>query len=104
MSIDVLFTVGLLVVSDSFPQRTQALAGAVFNTVAQLGASIGLTTTSVIATAVTSSTRYQDKVSPAALLPGFRATFWTLVAWTAIACVAGAVGLRSLGKIGQKRD
>lgn len=34
-SADVLFTVGLIIVSDTFPEKTQGLAGGVFNTVAQ---------------------------------------------------------------------
>ena len=48
LSAEVLFTVGMLVVSDVFPTRTQALAGAVFNAVAQFGSSIGLTVTPII--------------------------------------------------------
>lgn len=104
LSVDILFTIGLLVVSDVFPEKTQALAGAVFNTVAQLGSSIGLTTSSVISISVTRSSSTQDKSSPSALMEGYRATFWTLFAWMAAACVVGGFGLRKLGKVGEKRD
>lgn len=41
LAADVLFTVGLVIVSEVFPEDTQALAGAVFNTVAQFGSSLG---------------------------------------------------------------
>ena len=104
LAADVLFTIGILIISDVFPARTQALAGAVFNTLAQLGTSIGLTTTSVISVAVTRESHFARKNSPQALLEGYRASFWTLFAWAVIACVLGAFGLRKVGKVGEKRD
>jgi MFS family permease len=104
MSADVLFTVGLLVVSASFPQRMQALAGAVFNTSAQLGSSIGLTVLSVISTSVTEESGVDDLRSPRALMEGYRASFWALFAFTATAIVVGGLGLRKVGKVGDKRD
>lgn len=36
-SVDVLFTVGLVIVSDQFPEKTQGMAGAVFGTVSHHG-------------------------------------------------------------------
>ena len=104
LSGDVLFTVGLLVISDVFPPRTQALAGAIFNTVSQLGVSIGLTVTSVISASVTKKTHYSDKGSPEALVPGYRASFWTMFACMLLAVVVGGAGLRKLGNVGVKRD
>lgn len=104
LSADILFTVGILVVSDVFPENTQALAGAVFNTLAQIGTAIGLTTMSVISANITEESRYRNKSSPAALMEGYRATFWALFAWMVTACLIGGYGLRGLGKIGQKRD
>jgi len=101
---NVLFTVGLLVISAVFPSRTQALGGAVFNTCGQLGTSIGLTVTSVITEAKTSASRYSDKSSPDALMEGYRAVFWALFAWMLFVGLTGAVGLRQVGKIGTKQD
>lgn len=101
LSADVLFTVGLIVVSDVFPPRTQALAGAVFNTLSMLGVSVGLTTMSVISTTVT---RESAAIAPEALLKGYRATFWACFAWMVAACVVGGFGLRKLGKVGVKKD
>lgn len=104
LSGDVLFTVGLLIVSSSFPTRTQGLAGAVFNTAAQLGQSVGLTLLSVISTTVTRESNVADKQSARALMEGYRASFWTLFAMMLALCAVGGVGLRKLGKIGEKRD
>ncbi|KAK4447165.1 major facilitator superfamily domain-containing protein [Podospora aff. communis PSN243] len=104
MSGDVLFTVGLIIVSDVFPVRTQALAGAVFNTLSQLGVSIGLTTMSVISASATQKSGLSDKHSPGALMEGYRAAFWTLFAWMVGACLVGAFGLRKVGKVGLKKD
>lgn len=104
LSLNVLFTVGLLIISSIFPTRTQALGGAVFNTCAQLGTSIGLTITSVIADSVTAASPEVDKTSPDALMTGYRAAFWALFAWMLIVCLAGVFGLRRVGKIGMKQD
>ncbi|OIW28670.1 MFS general substrate transporter [Coniochaeta ligniaria NRRL 30616] len=102
LSADVLFTVGLIVVSDVFPPRTQALAGAVFNTLSMLGMSVGLTAMSVISTAV--SAKGEGDGEDGALLRGYRATFWACFAWMVAACVVGAVGLRGIGRVGVKKD
>lgn len=104
LSGDILFTIGILVVSEVFPVRTQALAAAVINTFAQLGTSIGLASMSVISTSVTKDSKFANKSSPQALMAGYRATFWALFAWNAAAFVVGALGLRKLGKVGVKRD
>lgn len=104
LSADILFTVGLLVVSDVFPTRTQALAGAVFNTVAQFGTSLGLTLMAVISSSTTKNSDVRDKSSPDALMIGYRASFWAAFAWMAFACLIGAFGLRKIGKVGLKRD
>ena len=103
-SVDVLFTVGILIVSDVFPARTQSLAGAVFNTLGQFGTSIGLCVMGVISNAVTRGSGYADKTSPDALLEGYRATFWASFAFMLIACCVAALGLRNIGKVGGKRD
>ncbi|PTB62256.1 MFS general substrate transporter [Trichoderma citrinoviride] len=104
LSCDILFTVGLLVVSDVFPPHMQALSGAVFNTCAQLGTAIGLTVTSLIATSVTNSSSDADKESPDALMDGYRAVFWTMFAAMALTCVLSVLGLRTVKQLGVKRD
>lgn len=101
---DVLFTAGILIISDNFPKRMQALSGAVFITCAQLGSAIGLSVTQVIASSVTNESSYLQKSSPAALMEGYRTVFWTMFGWMVFLCLVSVVGLRRVGVIGVKRD
>lgn len=104
MGADALFTVSNLVITSVFPTRTQGLAGGVFNTVAQIGKSVGLATSAVIAASVTEHSGHHEKESPAALMEGFRAAFWYLFA---LSCATGLLftwGLRGIGKVGMKRE
>jgi MFS family permease len=104
LSIDVLLTVGMLVVSEAFPEDTQALAGGIFSTAAQLGNSLGLAIMGVISTSVTAKSHFAQKQSAQALLVGYRASFWAAFAWMVLACLVGFWGLRKVGKVGLKRD
>jgi hypothetical protein len=77
--LDVLWIVGMLVVSEAFPEDTQAFAGGIFNTVAQLGNSLGLAVMGVISTSVTQHSHFRAKAVvasmdgrvPSQLLGGF---------------------------------
>ena len=100
----VIFTAGILLISEVFPDQTQALAGAVFNTVGQFGQAIGLALIGVVSDSITSNSKYTDKTSPAALLVGYRAGFWMCTGWMALICIIGALGLRKSGTVGLKRD
>ncbi|KAH6643991.1 major facilitator superfamily domain-containing protein [Boeremia exigua] len=101
---DVLFTISNLVITAVFPARDQALAGSVFNTVAQIGKSVGLATGAVIAASVTQHSKNPDKESPTALMEGYRAAFWYVFALSCGTGVLFAWGLRGIGKVGMKRD
>ncbi|KIY00901.1 uncharacterized protein Z520_03567 [Fonsecaea multimorphosa CBS 102226] len=101
---DVLFTVSNLVITAAFPEKTQALAGGVFNTVAQIGKSVGLALSAVIAESITMQSDYPDKHAPKALMEGYRAAFWFCLAVTSSTLVVSLWGLRNIGKIGLKRD
>jgi MFS family permease len=101
---DVLFTIGLIVVSEGFPEKDQALAGAVFNTVAYFGMSLGINIMQVVSLLVTKDTQYHNKASPQALLQGYQASFWTMFAFTMACAVICVFGLRNIGKIGLKRE
>lgn len=104
LSGDVLFVVGLIVVSNVFPENTQALAGAVFNTVAYFGLSLLVNLMQVASLLVTKSSQYRDKSSPVAILQGYRAAFWVMFG-SMIACATiCVVGLRDVGRVGLKRD
>ncbi|KAL6707788.1 hypothetical protein ACN47E_003688 [Coniothyrium glycines] len=101
---DALFTVSNLVITSVFPGKTQALAGGVFNTIAQIGKSVGLATSAVIAASITEHSHYREKESPMALMEGFRAAFWYLFALSLVTGLLFTWGLRGIGKVGLKRE
>lgn len=101
---DSLYTVANLLITNVFPPKTHGLAGGVFNTVAQIGKSVGLALAAVIAASVTRNSGYQDKTSPDALLVGYNATFWFCFAMIVVTCVIAVFGLKKAGKVGHKRD
>ncbi|KAF7589037.1 hypothetical protein BBP40_004825 [Aspergillus hancockii] len=101
VSIDALYTVGLIIITDSFPDNTQALAGAVFNTSAQFGSALGLAVLQVISTIVTDQSGEEERQ---ALLDGYRASFWAMFGFMILCTVVGFLGLRKAGKVGLKRD
>jgi hypothetical protein len=100
----VIFTVANLIITDAFSSNTQALAGAVFNTTAQFGFSLGLMVMAVTSSRVTANSPYKDKESPEALMSGYRAVFWLCFGMQLFACVVSIWGLRGIGKVGLKRD
>jgi MFS family permease len=110
MSADVLYTVGLIIVSDGFPEETQALAGAVFSTVGQFGMSLGVGLTQVVALGVMGKGEGGhdgdafEGVDMGAMLKGYRAGFWTMFAIMVLCALMAAVGLKKVGKVGVKRE
>jgi nitrate/nitrite transporter NarK len=114
LSADVLFTIGLIIVSDNFPKETQALAGAVFSTVTQFGQSLGVGVCQVVALSVTENSSNgqgnhngsstSENPDETALLRGYRASFWTMFAYMVISGIIAIIGLRNTGKIGLKRE
>lgn len=102
ISADALFTVGLIVVSDVFPDDTQGLAGAVFNTASQFGDALGLAIMQIISTVVTKNN--EDKGEIKAALEGYRASFWAMFGVMVLCGILGAIGLRKTGRVGLKRD
>ena len=109
LSGDVLFTVGLLVVADQFSEDTQALAGAVFNTMSQFGWSLGIGVCQVVALGIGAAGHdaLPASIGSAAwtsLLQGYRAAFWTMFAAMVFCGLVAIGGLRKAGKVGVKRD
>ncbi|KAI9891158.1 MAG: hypothetical protein M1814_003001 [Vezdaea aestivalis] len=104
VSADVLFTVSNLVITSVFPSQTHGLAGGVFNTLAQIGNSIGLAVMGIVASTVTAKSGYKDKKSPDALLVGYQATFWTCFGILVVMLGFSSWGLRRIGKVGLKTD
>ncbi|KAL8779498.1 MAG: hypothetical protein Q9213_006910 [Squamulea squamosa] len=84
--------------------KTHALAGAVFNTVAQFGTSLGIAVMAVVASNVTRESGNPNKESPAALMEGYRVAFWLEFASMLLTVCIGIIGLRKAGKVGLKRE
>jgi len=102
--VDALFTVANLLITSSFPAKTQGLAGGVFNTISQIGKAIGLALVAVIASSVTARSHYTDKKSPDALLVGYKAAYWFCFGLGVTAILVALWGLRRIGNVGHKRD
>ena len=97
-SVDCLLTIGLVAITEIFPEDRQSVAGAVFNTAAQFGTSLGLAIMQAISSTVTATPKVQKPSE--ALLDGYRAAFWTMFAFSVSCIFIGIVGLRKTGKIG----
>ena len=108
ISADTLFTVSNLVITSMFPARTHGLAGGVFNTISQIGMSVGLAVNAVISSGVAAKhgagESVQDGRIVEGLLDGYRATYWTCFAASIVIVGLSWWGLKSIGKIGLKRD
>jgi len=100
---DVLFNVSNLVITSSFKKNEQALAGGIYATVSQLGNSIGLAITAMVASSVTMESARGKPADPIAVLKGYRAAFWLCFAAAVVSCGIGSFGLRRSGKVGLKK-
>ena len=99
---DLIYTIANLVMTAAFPARTQALAGGVFNMVAQIGKSVGIATSVVIARQVTSQI---DKVgTKEALLLGYKAGWWYNCSLGFASVAVSFWGLKSVRKLEVKRE
>lgn len=100
---DLIYTIANLVLTDAFPADMQALAGGVFNMLAQVGKSVGIATTAIISQQITASERNTGP-STMSLLYGYKAGWWYNFALGCTASLVSLYGLRSVGKLGLKRD
>lgn len=101
---DVLFTVANLLITSMFPPQTHGLAGGVFNTISNIGNSVGLAITAVVASSVTLSERDKAESATEMLMDGYRATFWLCFGANILVLGVIAFGLRNIGKVGIKVD
>lgn len=102
ISCDVLWTISQLVITAEFEENTQALAGGVFNTVAQIGKSVGLAMSAIVASSITQKRKMGSHDEQ--LLEGYRGAWWFTFAATMACIVVTILGLRNIGKVGVKRD
>ncbi|KAJ0278403.1 hypothetical protein COL940_007259 [Colletotrichum noveboracense] len=111
LSGDTLFVVSALIITSTFPEGTQALASAVFNTFSQFGTAVGLAVVGVISSTVSQSSQSghhagsdSEDYSKDDLLKGYRASFWAMFGAAALTCVLGALGLRKVSNKGLKAE
>jgi len=98
---DVLFTVANLLITSVFPPQTHGLAGGVFNTISNIGNSVGLAITAVVASSVTLNEKGPHVET---LMDGYRVTFWLCFAANVLVLGVVAFGLRKIGQVGIKID
>ncbi|PVH87813.1 MFS general substrate transporter [Cadophora sp. DSE1049] len=101
---DVLFTVANLVITSVFPPQTHGLAGGVFNTISNIGASFALGLTAVVASSVSMVKQGKVRSDPETLMDGFRATFWLCFCVNVLVLGVIGFGLKKIGKVGLKED
>ena len=99
---DLIYVIANLVLTDAFPEDTQALAGGTFNMLAQIGKSVGIATTSLIARQITTHAEKPD--SDSALLHGYQAGWYYNCALACVSVGVGIWGLESVKKLGVKRE
>lgn len=101
---DVLFTVANLVITSLFPKQTHGIAGGVFNTISDIGASFGLGVTAVVASSVTMGREGKMGATAENLMSGYRATFWLCFGVDVLVLGVIGFGLRKIGKVGLKEE
>lgn len=99
---DLIYVIANLVLTDAFPEETQALAGGIFNMLAQVGKSVGIATTTIIARQLTAQAARPE--SRDALLKGYKAGWFYNCALASISVLVSLWGLRSVKRLGVKRE
>ena len=99
---DLIYTIANLVMTAAFPDKMQALAGGVFNMLAQIGKSVGIATSAVIARQITAQSNVAGLKE--ALLLGYQAGWWYNCALSFVSVAVSFGGLRTLGKLEIKRE
>lgn len=98
---DLMYTIANLVMTGAFPAKTQALAGGVFNMLTQVGKSVGIATSAVLARQVTEQAGVGPKEAP---MLGYRAEWWYNCSWGFMSVLVSWWGLRSVHKVENKSD
>ncbi|KIM37308.1 hypothetical protein M413DRAFT_20342 [Hebeloma cylindrosporum] len=97
MGADLVFSAGTLFIAKFALPHEQSVAGALFNTMTQLGTAVGVTVTTVV------FNRVGTKVAPGGdMLRMYRAAQWTAFAFGIIATTLGIVFFRGVGVVGHR--
>lgn len=94
---DSLFIVSNIIIARVFPPEMHGLAGGVYNTVAQVGKSVALALVALISNSVANTSG--GKNDPEALLKGYHAAFWFILAMNIASLLASFFGLRKVGRL-----
>lgn len=93
-------TGSIFVAALALPEE-QSVAGALFQTLVQLGGSFGLAFTTVINQAISARSTEQGKTPDEARLDGLHAAFWLGAGCSFVALIIAIVMLRGMGAIGK---
>ncbi|KAE8327852.1 major facilitator superfamily domain-containing protein [Aspergillus sergii] len=99
---DLIYTIANVVMTDSLPAKTQALAGGVFNMLAQVGKSVDTATSALIARQITSEVDHAE--SATALLKGYKAGWWYNCGLGFVSVAVSFWGLRSVKRLEIKKN
>ncbi|KAG6908440.1 hypothetical protein DXG01_004523 [Tephrocybe rancida] len=97
---DFVFASGTLFIAKVAEPHEQSLAGALFQTMTQLGTSLGVTVTTVIFNRITLKTG-SDAASPP--LPSYRAAQWGAFAFGVLSMLLAIVFFRGVGIVGHQK-
>ncbi|TXT04304.1 hypothetical protein VHUM_04191 [Vanrija humicola] len=98
---DFLVPTGSIFVSLMALPHEQSVAGALFQTLLQLGGSFGLTLTSVMATTYSKKSRERGDDEIDSILHGLQASFWLAAALAFTAFIIALIFLRGIGIVSQ---
>ncbi|OOQ87817.1 integral membrane protein [Penicillium brasilianum] len=99
---DLMYTIAILVMTAAFPPQTQALAGGVFNMLSQIGKSVGIATSALIARQITAQAGKPGTME--SLLLGYKAGWWYNSSLGFLSVAVSFWGLRSVQMVEVKRD
>ncbi|KAF8066838.1 putative efflux transporter [Lyophyllum atratum] len=101
---DFVFSAGTLFIAKVAEPHEQSLAGGLFQTMTQLGTSLGVTVTTVIFNRVTSQKAASDITpSPIPTLDSYRAAQWGSFAFGVLATLLAIVFFRGVGIVGHRK-
>lgn len=101
---DLMYTIANLIMTAAFPTGTQALAGGVFNMLAQVEKSFGIAMSALLARQITGQMQMAEDGTKEALLSGYKAGWWYNCSMGFVLVVVSLWGLRSVKRLEVKRD
>ncbi|GLB41107.1 putative transporter [Lyophyllum shimeji] len=101
---DFVFAAGTLFIAKIAEPHEQSLAGALFQTMTQLGTSLGVTVTTVIFNRVTSPDANAERPPPQPKIESYQAAQWGSFAFGVLAMLLAIVFFRGVGVVGHGKS